>query len=110
MSRSGIQDECNFLLHRRGGFSVRFISISSSNRCENRAASPQEVKVKQRLLKTNVAVLEMRPRKTEDKCFQCGHLCLELSQICDGIVDCVSSEDESHCQLGIKISVSRYLQ
>ena len=42
----------------------------------------------------NVSLL---PKKS---CFHCGDLCLDLHQVCDGVVDCIQTqEDEKFCKI-----------
>ena len=42
----------------------------------------------------NVSLL---PKKS---CFHCGDLCLDLHQVCDGVIDCIQTqEDEKFCKI-----------
>lgn len=44
----------------------------------------------------NVSLLKLNQMKKS--CFECGNLCLDLHQVCNGVVDCDAQEDEMYCK------------
>ena len=69
--------------------------IIFAHRCENALN-----RVKKSLLRTpqemNVSLLNLKQMKKS--CFECGTLCLDLHQVCNGVVDCDAREDEMYCK------------
>ena len=70
-------------------------SFCTLHRCENALN-----RVRKSLLheekEMNVSLLKMNYMKKS--CFECGTLCLDLHQVCDGVVDCDAKEDEMYCK------------
>ena len=42
------------------------------------------------------SIISLQSKKS---CFQCGNQCLELHKVCDGVIDCIfTQDDEKFCQ------------